>query len=208
MPFATEQRGAGNRNTEAGLSTLDDTLKSANAGYNSASSITGSTLPYWQKILSGNRPAALQAVAPEANSVQAQTDAMKRQQSSMGTARGGGNAGANRTVDDEAMAKIDNLLFGVRSEAAQQIPDIGTKEAGINALKTSAGTTIGGTQAQVGQNEIQQALAALGLSTGATSNAGNIALKQEELNQNGLFQSILGEFLGGAVNKGMKVLGL
>lgn len=175
MPFVNEQRGAGNTNTEAGL----DTTRTGLSLLGQARQTISDPMSYWKGILSGNRPAALQAVAPEANSVQAQTDAAKRQQSAMGTARGGGNAGANRTVDDEAMAKIDNLLFGARPGAAQQISSIGGQEADVAGKVAATGQGI----ASLGQDEIAKALQALGLSESAAAGQGNVQNQSTANNQ-------------------------
>lgn len=95
-------------------------------------------LSYYSKMLSGDRTALSQAIAPEANSVQAQADASKKQSANMGTARGGGVAGANQSANDATTAKIDNALFQARPAAAQgetqvagKLADIGTSD--INA---------------------------------------------------------------------------
>lgn len=151
--------------------------------------------------MSGNRTAVEQAAAPETNMALAQTDATKRQQSTMGTARSGGVASANRTSHDDALAQIDNLIFGARPGAAQQVAQNAGEQAGITGAKASVGTQTGGAESQIGLNEIQQALAALGIGANATSNAGSIALKQEELGQNGFFQKLLGDIASAGTDK-------
>lgn len=114
-----------------------------------------SSQAYWQKLMSGNRPALEQAVAPETNAVQSQGDAARRNAAATGTARGGGTAGANEQQKTDQMARIDNLLFGVRPQAAQQ-------EAAVSGEIANVGTT-----------EMQQALEALGLS--ASSAGANLS---------------------------------
>lgn len=133
MPFGEDTARAGTATTAAGLEDI------------------GKAGSYWSKLLSGDRPTMEQAVAPETNQVLGQADAAKREQAGMGTARGGGTAGANQQVQDASMAKIDNLLFGARPAAAQQEAAIGGKEADI------------------GQNQMSAALRALGLGETAAS---------------------------------------
>lgn len=140
--------------------------------------------------MSGNRPAVQQAVAPETNQVLGQTDALKRMQANIGTARGGGNAGVNRTVNDDAMSKIDNLIFGVRPQAAQAVQGIGAQDAGITASQAGVGTQVGGEEASVGSNQIAQALSALGLGANATASAGGLQNTSTANNQKA-FQDLL-----------------
>jgi len=98
---------------------------------------------YFSNLLSGNRPAMLQAVAPETNVAQSQADAARRQQATMGTARGGGTSGANQQQKTDLMSQINNLLFGVRPAAAKETADIGKTqlEAGIQSLSTAGTAT-------------------------------------------------------------------
>lgn len=113
MPFGENEAATGQATTKEGLSDL------------------GKSSDYWSKLLSGDRSTMQQAVAPETNAVLSQADAEKRQQGSMGTARGGGVAANNQQTEDASMAKIDNLLFGARPMAAGQEAAIGGKEADI-----------------------------------------------------------------------------
>lgn len=102
---------------------------------------------YWKKLLSGDRTTMAQAVAPEQNAVQTQSDAGRADAARTGTARTGGTAGATQTAHDATMAKVDNLLFSARPTAATQVADIGKSEAGI-----------GLGEAGVGQSELNNAL--------------------------------------------------
>lgn len=156
---------------------------SSNAG-SDASSAAG----YFKNLLTGNRTAALQSIAPGANSVQTQADAAKRTASSMGTARGGGTAGTGQQIDSNTMAQIQNALFGVRAGAAQN-------------LNATAGTegAIGGSELGAGAN-------LLDVGTKASTAEGDVGLKQEQLNSQGLFQSLLGDVLGYGAFKGMDYL--
>jgi hypothetical protein len=111
-------------NAEAGAKTGQQTTAAGLSGLDQAKA-------YWQKLLSGNRTSMTQAVAPEANAARAESDATARQTSTMGTARGGGTGAGGQERDTELMAKVDNLLFGVRPAAAGQVADVSGKEAGI-----------------------------------------------------------------------------
>lgn len=100
---------------------------------------------YFKKLASGNRPALLQAVAPQVNAANAMSDAAKRQQAEMGTARGGGTAPGNQTAETDKMAAIDNMLFGAQGTGAQGEAATGSAIAqtglaqsgqGINLLNT------------------------------------------------------------------------
>jgi hypothetical protein len=102
----------------------------------------GAASGYWQKLLSGNRATLNQAVAPETNAVRSGADARKRQLASSGTARGGGTSATSQQIDTDTMAKVDNLLFGARPEAAKETAKIGSTEAGLGAnLLGASGTT-------------------------------------------------------------------
>jgi hypothetical protein len=96
---------------------------------------------YWSKILSGSRPAMQQAVAPETNAVRAGADAQKRQLAAMGTARGGGTSAVSQQRDTDTMAKIDNLLFGARPEAAKETAKIGGAELADASSMLGIGAT-------------------------------------------------------------------
>ncbi len=117
---------------------------------------------YWQKLLSGNRPAMLQAVEPEASAVRAQSDAQKRQLAASGTARGGGVAAANQQRETNTMAEIDRMLFGVRPMAARETE-------------------------RIGSTELNAALQALGIGETSAADLGTLALKSRkqsyEINQ-------------------------
>lgn len=86
---------------------------------------------FWKKYLSGDRTQLAQAIAPEANAVQAQADAARRQRQASATGRTGGTAAAENQVDDATMAQINNFLFGVRPAAAGQEADVSGKIADV-----------------------------------------------------------------------------
>src|SRR5205807_258242 len=79
-------------------------LPAAKGAVGEGKEMLGTAGDYYKKLLSGDRTAALQAVAPEAAGVNARTDAARRQLSTSGTARGGGVASTSQTAKDRAMA--------------------------------------------------------------------------------------------------------
>jgi len=119
MPLGENLASTGQQTTAAGVGDINQSLG------------------YWSKLLSGSRPAMQAAIAPETNAVLSGADAQRRQQAAMGTARGGGTAGANQQEADKTKATIDNALFGVRPEAARQVGELGTKVAGIGTAETA-----------------------------------------------------------------------
>src|SRR5215469_3069679 len=141
-----------------------------------------SSLNYWQNLLGGNRTAITQAVAPETNAIQAQSDAAARQQAAMGTARGGGTAAANQDRQTQTQAQIDQGILAARPQAAQQ-------EAAV-----------GGKIADVGTTQMAQALNALGIGETSAANLTDISSKARAIDyqiNKGSVDSILGTILGG-----------
>ena len=131
---------------------------------------------YWAQLLSGNRPALQKAVAPEANAIQAAGDAQRRQQATMGTARGGGVAALNQTADTARAAQIDNLLFGAQEKAA-----------------------VG--EAELGSREVKQAIAELGVAGNAAANLTAISAdsRKTSIAANNQIQAQIGGLIEGAL---------
>ena len=154
MPLSQAQSTSGQSSTATGQSTLGTSLGSL-----------GSADSFWKSILSGSPTATAAAAAPATNAALAQADASKAQQASMGTARGGGVAGTNQQLDTQTRANIDNSVFGVRPAAAAQETQLGTAEAGVGA-----------TQANIGNQQMLQALRALGLSESAANEIVNSSI--------------------------------
>ena len=104
-------------------------MPQAQAQTAAGASDTGAASGYWKKLLSGDRPTAMQAIAPEAAAATSANDASKRQLATSGTARGGGVAGVNQQRDQDVMGKVDQLLFGARGGAASGEAALGTTES-------------------------------------------------------------------------------
>jgi len=145
-----------------GFSTGQKETGAGNASVGQGQSALGMAGNYFSKIASGNRQAMTQAAAPVSNAVQSQGDAARRQQSSMGTARGGGVASTNQTQKDAQMAQVDNALFGAQGGAAKE-------EAGV-----------GGEQAQVGLGQLSAANSLLNNAAYASGTAGSIATQARQ----------------------------
>jgi hypothetical protein len=126
LPFAQQQGRAGQTTTQAGLQNL------------------GQAGSYFGKLASGDRPTALQAIAPETNAALAQSDAQKQQLGQMGTARGGGAVGVNQQRDTDLMGKIDNMLFGAQGAGAQALAGVGQAQAGVGLGQSGQGIQAGG----------------------------------------------------------------
>lgn len=126
-----------------GLDTSKGLLSSGSKDVGSGVNAMGTGLDFFKKLLSGDRTTMTQAVAPETNAVLNQSDAARNNRATMGTARGGGTAGANQTAQDKSMATIDNYLFGARPAAAGQVADIGGKIANVGLGETSAALGFG-----------------------------------------------------------------
>lgn len=93
----------------------------------------GNADAYYKKLLSGNRVAQLQAVAPTVNAANAQEDAQKRALATSGTARGGGVNATTQQLDTAKNATIDNAITGTMPAAAEGEAGVGRTQAQIAA---------------------------------------------------------------------------
>ena len=117
-----------------------------NAGQNaisSGNSALGAAGSYWSSLLSGNKANMNQAVAPETNAIASAGDAQRRQQASLGTARGGGVSGGNQQQQTSQNAAVDNALFSARPAAAAGATQVGGAQIGegTNLLNTASSAT-------------------------------------------------------------------
>jgi len=178
LPFGQSQARTGQATTAAGTQNL------------------GQAGSYFGKLASGDRPTALQAVAPASNAALAQSDAQKNELANMGTARGGGAVGVNQQRDTNLMSQIDNMLFGARTAGAQGLAGVGQAQAGVGLGETGQGIQAGG------------------LATGAASDLGKQALYSRELSDAmhreavGDYSNAFGSLMGGDLGKDLtKLLG-
>src|SRR5208337_55376 len=116
--------------SSGGLSNLFNwAMPQAQQGVGAGMSDLSSAGGFFKSLMSGNRTALQQTVAPQVNAANATSDAQKRQQAASGTARGGGTAPANQTRDTDKLAAVQNALFGARSGAAGELAKVGGAEA-------------------------------------------------------------------------------
>ena len=160
------------------LPTAQNLTTSGGATSSAAASDSSSAAGYFKNLLSGNRTAALQSVAPGANAALTQADAAKRGASSMGTARGGGTAGTNQQIDSSVMGKIQDALFGVKSNAA----------TGLN--------TTAGTEGAIGSSQLNAGAQNLNIGTGAATNLGSLGVGEQSAS-NSAFLKAFGAALFG-----------
>lgn len=187
MPTSQAMQTAGTNTTNSGLATTAQ-----------GSSTLASPLNYWQKIMSGNRPAVMSTLAPETNAIQQQNDASRRQAAASGTARGGGLAAPMQQQQSDMMTQVNNMLFGARSQAPGQISQIGQTQANIG-LNT----------AQIGQDQISKALQMLGLGNqaeGEIANSSVGAMGPERAASNQTINTLTGA-AGNAVKAGYNQFG-
>lgn len=161
-------------NSMAGLNNLFNfALPAGESTFAQGAADTGTASSYWRNLLSGNRQALDAAVAPERNAALSASDAAKRQAATMGTARGGGVAGENRTIGDRTQAAIDNAIMSVRGKAAEAL-------------------------GRTGSTELSAALNALGLGESAASNEGAVASNKSPTAGTAAAEGqLIGSLLGG-----------
>lgn len=154
----------------------------------------GAPAAYYQNLLTGNRAAALNAVAPTANAAAAQSDAAQRQLSTMGTSRGGGTAAMGQQIATQKQAAIDKAIQEARSGAA------------------AGATQVAGQTAAVGGQQLNAAMRLLGLGEESASTVGSQAggsrVQDAQLHANAvnnLVNSIWGSDEGSASDIAMNV---
>lgn len=133
---------------------------------------------YYKKLLSGNRVAQLQAVAPTVNAANAEEDAQKKAIADSGTARGGGVNATTQQLDTTKSATIDSAITGTMPGAAK------------------GEESVGATQAQIAAN-------LLGLGENATVNRTSLAI-QSRPTSNAINQQTQ-EQVGAAIAQALKV---
>lgn len=101
---------------------------------------------YYKKLLSGNRTAQLQAVAPTVTAANAQEDAQKRALATSGTARGGGVNATTQQLDTQKDETIDNAITGTMPGAAKGEEAVGSTQAQIAANLLGLGTNAAATR--------------------------------------------------------------
>jgi hypothetical protein len=128
------------------LNSLFGTTSNAAQGYGaSGNAALGGAQQFFQSLLSGNRTATANAVAPAATASTAAATAAKKQSADMGGGRTGGGVAQNQQIDDATRAQVDSLVGGAAAAAATNLENIGSTniQAMLSALgigSSSAGT--------------------------------------------------------------------
>lgn len=174
---APKQEKQMQQQTWANLAGIGDTARTE-AGQlgQSGQQAKGEATNFFSRLLKGDRT----AVAPGVNAATAASDAQKREQATMGTARGGGAGAANQQRESGLRGQIMSL-FGQQQEGA------------------------GKELSQIGQNDIGQMLTSLGLS-GNVENSLSQTLGKDIQEKNAAAHSLWGSIIGGAAKLGMSAL--
>lgn len=125
---------------------------------------------YYKGILAGDRT----KLAPAVNAAVDTADAAKREQAQMGTARGGGVAGANQQIESHTRDLISSLLGEQQGGAADKM-------------------------AVLGEGEIGQSMNALGIASGTEGNLSNI-LHKDVAEKNASAAKMWGSLISGGLN--------
>lgn len=88
---------------------------------------------FYKGVLAGDRT----KIAPAANAATEMSDAQKREQSQMGTARGGGAAGDNQQREAHTRQLISSLLGEQQTSSADKLAAVGSGD--INAMMSALG---------------------------------------------------------------------
>lgn len=171
----------------AGMPLSQQQSQSGQAGQATATQGLGQSNDFWKSILSGNPTSIAAATAPLTNAAVGQADAAKRQEASMGTARGGGTNEGNQQIESNTRATVNNAVFSALPAAAQ----------GEQSVATAQGN--------LGSSQLTQSLQALGLSAEEANQITNssITSRPESFQENPL--NAVGSSL---VNTALGTLGL
>lgn len=153
----------------------DTTRKEAGALGAEGKEAKGNSIDYFQRLLKGDRT----AIAPGVNAATAASDAQKREQGTMGTARGGGQAGANQQRESDLRGQVMSLFGQQQQGAADKL-------------------------GQMGQNDIGQMLSSLGLSAGTEESVSNI-LGKDIQEKGAAAHKLWGSIIGGAAKLGLSL---
>lgn len=171
-------------NEREARSRYDQLYPGATSQFNAAAGNLGAGAGYFKDILS-SRPDAMAAVAPELNEINARGDATRTAQANLGTSRSGGTAALNQQAEQLRTKAINDAIFGVRPQAAQQVASIGAQ------------------QGQLSEEQLGNALRALGLSSDIVQHIVNSSLQSRQQNiamRQANFKAIM-DTIGGALLK-------
>lgn len=120
-------------------------LKSAQPALLASRGALGTAQNFLQSLVGGGRTSAMQAAAPEVNTILSQYDTAKKSLSQFAPRGGGTNAQLANLPFQESGA-VTNLLAGERSQAAQALGSLGLGEGQLGSSllprDTGAGSTL------------------------------------------------------------------
>jgi hypothetical protein len=148
-------------------------LDTSKASQKSGSGALGDAASYFKSLLTAGRKQTAQNSAPAVNAQLAQTDAARKQEATTGTGRSGGTVEANREASTTSMKSIDDIINKNMIQG---------REAGAAGLESIGGT------------ELQNALQALGISSGTQQSLYSGAIQKEGQQSQGF-----GDLFGGAI---------
>jgi hypothetical protein len=96
---------------------------------------------FWSTLLSGNRDAIADQMAPEASTIVSQYDAGRKAVSEFG-ARGGGKNSTLAELPTKQAGDIGKLMQGLRPEAAKQLSNIAQVLASLGLSQEQIGTAL------------------------------------------------------------------
>lgn len=141
-----------------GLPLADTQQKKATGTESSGLESLDTAKNYWKAITQGNRTAVQSAAAPQANAIQQRADASKREQSQMGTSRGGGVNAANQQIQQEQEKQLAINEAAVQPKAAEQLGQIGQATAGVGHQQMAEALQALGLSADVAKEIIQSSI--------------------------------------------------
>lgn len=121
---------------------------------------------YWQDILSG-KTNVMQSASPEVNAALETADAARAQTAEMGTARGGGAGAFGQQQDFATRANLNKAIAQQRPEAAKGLESVSGKEADIGVQQLSQALQSLGLSKQVADQIINSSIASREVSLGA-----------------------------------------
>lgn len=148
-------------NLMEGRKTHGTFMPQAQAGFGAGTGTMGAGADYLKQIL-GSRTDAAGAMAPESNALAQQADALRQAQAQLGTARGGGVAGANQQAQQALQNQYANQLFAARQGAAPVAVQAGQAQASVAA------------------QQMMGALQAMGMSNELATHIVNSSMKSRE----------------------------
>jgi hypothetical protein len=105
----------------------------------------GEAAGYDSSILNGNRSSIMSALSPQISSITGQANQNKKQQATMGTARGGGTNASNQQTQQQEQGAITKAIGGAQSGAASGLASIGSNETATGANLLGLGANAAGT---------------------------------------------------------------